>query len=193
MKQMAGKGSHESIRPVPPYAISIAPLYMCFQNATGEQINSLRERKMAATTSLLARAASAISEKSSLPIRAAAAATVAVGTLLGAHSVSGQQLFDNVPPSALGATAKQPAALAVARLPADQCRNAIIIGNAIMRREPISPRLAASFDRFGESQCRLDTVFERDTDVDERAFGEFRVRLIALRMSDANPPRVLAK
>jgi hypothetical protein len=115
-----------------------------------------------------------------------------VGTLFGAHVASGQQLVDNAPPSALGATVKQPTP-SVARLPEEQCRNAIIISNAIMRREPISPRLAASFSRFGESQCRLDTVFERDTDVDERAFGEFRVRLIALRMTDANPPRVLAK
>lgn len=146
---------------------------------------------MAATTSLLARAANAITDKSSLPIRAAAAMTVAVGTLFGAHVATGQQVADHAPPSALGA--KQPAAPTAARLPEEQCRNAIIISNAIMRREPISPRLAASFGRFGESQCSLDTVFERDTDVDERAFGEFRVRLIALRMTDANPPRVLAK
>jgi hypothetical protein len=148
---------------------------------------------MAATTSLLARAASAISDKASLPIRAAAAATVAVGTLFGAHVASGQQIADHAPPSAVGATAKQPVPVTPARLPADQCLNAVLLSNAIMRREAISPRLAASFSRFGESQCRLDTVFERDTDVDERAFGEFRLLLIALRTGQTKQPTALTR
>lgn len=144
-------------------------------------------------SSLLARAASAISEKSSLPIRAAAAATVAVGTLFGAHIASGQQFVDNAPPSALGATVKQPTALAAASLPPDQCRSAILIGTEIMERNAISARLADSFRRFRLSNCRLDTVFERETDIDNQAFGEYRVRLIALRMSATNSPGALVK
>ena len=55
-----------------------------------------------AASSLLARAANAISDKSSLPIRAAAAATVAVGTLFGAHIASGQQLVTTLLPRAWG-------------------------------------------------------------------------------------------
>lgn len=62
-----------------------------------------------------------------------------------------------------------------------QCRDALVIGNAIMTKYRISPKLAASFGRFRDSGCDLKTVFDRDTDIDEKAFGEFRVKLIAFR------------
>jgi hypothetical protein len=145
---------------------------------------------MAATTSLLARAATAISDRSSLPIRAAAAATVAVGTLFGAHVASGQQLVDNAPSSALGATAKQPAPLVTPnRLPASICSDAIKIGDAIIRRYEgrVSPQFIDSFVAFGRSACDLSIVFVRvDGTADEQAFGEYRVRLIALKMDAAS-------
>ena|SRR5688572_18801982 len=148
---------------------------------------------MAATTSLLARAASAISDKASLPIRAAAAATVAVGTLFGAHIASGQQLVDNAPPSALGATAKQPAAATV--LPDAQCRTARAISSEILQRYTgrMSAELARGFGEFGRT-CDLATRFERvPGTADDSAWGEFRVRIIALRMSAANGPSTFAQ
>jgi len=108
--------------------------------------------------------------------------------LTGASAALGQQLVDNIKPAPL-----PPAAATAALLPPDQCRSAILIGTEIMERNAISGRLASSFERFRLSNCRLDTVFERETDIDNRAFGEFRVRLIALRMSAANSPAALAQ
>jgi hypothetical protein len=146
---------------------------------------------MVATTSLLARAASAISDKSSLPIRAAAAATVAVGTLFGAYTANGQQLADTAPPSALGATVKQPN-----RLPPSICSDATKIGTALLERHNgrVSRQLVDSFLAFDRSACDLNTVFIRveGTD-DERVFGEYRVRLIALKMDAASKSSRLAQ
>jgi hypothetical protein len=143
-------------------------------------------------SSLLARAASAISDKASLPIRAAAAATVAVGTLFGAQTATGQQIADNVPPSALGATAKQPN-----RLAPPLCDDAIKIGHGIFLdryRGRVSPQLLESFLAFNRSACDLSTPFVRvEGTADEQAFGEYRVLLIALKMTSAARPAPLTK
>jgi hypothetical protein len=61
-----------------------------------------------------------------------------------------------------------------------QCSDALAVAHAVMKKHRISPRLAASFRRFRLSNCDLDTDFERDTAVDATAFGEFRLKLIAL-------------
>ncbi len=66
------------------------------------------------------------------------------------------------------------------QLAAKQCGDAVAIAHAIMKKHAVSPRMAASFRKFRLSNCDLDTDFERDTPVDETAFGEFRVKLIAL-------------
>jgi hypothetical protein len=66
-----------------------------------------------------------------------------------------------------------------------QCRDALVIGNAVMTKYAVSPRLATSFKNFRLSNCDPKTVFERDTDIDDKAFGEFRVKLIALRTNSA--------
>ncbi|MEA2875533.1 MAG: hypothetical protein QOF14_729 [Hyphomicrobiales bacterium] len=50
-----------------------------------------------------------------------------------------------------------------------------------MTKYAISPALASSFRQFRVSSCDPNTVFNRDTDTDETAFGEFRLKLIALR------------
>jgi len=66
------------------------------------------------------------------------------------------------------------------QLPPKQCRDAQAVAAAVITRYNISPRLATSFRKFRLSNCDLETDFERDTDVDENAFGEFRLKLIAL-------------
>lgn len=66
------------------------------------------------------------------------------------------------------------------QLGAKQCSDAVAIAHAIMKKHAVSPRLAASFRKFRLSNCDLETDFERDTAVDETAFGEFRLKLIAL-------------
>jgi hypothetical protein len=86
------------------------------------------------------------------------------------------------------ATAQQQIALTP-----QQCSQAQDIAYSLMKKYKISPRLAASFRNFRLSNCDMKTVFERDTDTDEKAFGEFRLRLIALRTADAGKPQVLAK
>jgi hypothetical protein len=76
-----------------------------------------------------------------------------------------------------------PAAAQQALSPA-QCRDAISISTQIMTRYrgKISADLAQSFGKFGDSKCDLQTAFTRkEGTADEQAFGEFRVKLIALR------------
>jgi hypothetical protein len=67
---------------------------------------------------------------------------------------------------------------------AQQCREAIIISDAIKRKYAgrISEKLVASFARFRDSNCDLSTPFTRvEGTSDDQAYGEFRVRLIAMR------------
>lgn len=91
---------------------------------------------------------------------------------------------DNAPPSVLTATAKQPN-----RLPTSMCDDAVKIGLAILERHNgrVSRQLLDSFLTFGRSACDLNTVFVRvEGTADEQVFGEFRVRLIALKMDAAS-------
>jgi hypothetical protein len=70
------------------------------------------------------------------------------------------------------------------RLTAQQCRDAIIVSDAIKRKYAgrISAKLVASFAQFRDSSCDLGTSFTRvERTADDDAYGEFRVRLIALR------------
>jgi len=69
-------------------------------------------------------------------------------------------------------------------LPPKQCRDAVSISTEILTkyRSRISAKLIASFGQFRESNCDLSTEFTRvEGTADDEAFGEFRVRLIALR------------
>ena len=66
-----------------------------------------------------------------------------------------------------------------------QCRDALVVGNAILSKYAVSQRLASSFKNFRLSGCNPKTVFERENEVDEDAFGEFRIKLIALRTEAA--------
>lgn len=70
--------------------------------------------------------------------------------------------------------------LQAGQLKEKQCSDAIAVAYAVMEKHAVSPRLAASFRKFRLSKCDLDTDFERDTAIDETAFGEFRLKLIAL-------------
>jgi hypothetical protein len=71
---------------------------------------------------------------------------------------------------------------------AKQCSDAISIANAVVQsyKGQLSKDLIDSFVRFGRSNCDLSTTFTRiEGTSDEKAFGEFRVRLVALRMTDS--------
>ena len=72
-----------------------------------------------------------------------------------------------------------------------QCRDAQVIGNAIMQRYAISDRLAGSYRRFIGSGCDMNTDWELVTPVDQQAFGEYRIRLVALRTADARGSKAL--
>jgi hypothetical protein len=114
-----------------------------------------------------------------------------VGTLFGAQIASGQQIADSAPPSALGATVKQ-----ANRLPSHLCEDAIKIGDGVIERHKgrVSPQFINSFVAFGRSACDLNTPFVRvEGTADEQAFGEYRVQLIALKMTSAARPAPLTK
>ena len=88
------------------------------------------------------------------------------------------------------------AAAQQASLTSEQCQNAISISTQIMTkyRGQISDKLARSFGQFRDSKCDLSTPFTRvEGTADEKAFGEFRLKLIALRTADASRPATLAK
>ena len=70
-----------------------------------------------------------------------------------------------------------------------QCEDAksIIISLLTKYRGRISSELAQSFGAFATSNCDLGTNFVRTNATDEQAFGELRVRLVALRTADAGP------
>jgi hypothetical protein len=98
----------------------------------------------------------------------AACARVAVATI-GLLAASG----------AFGAAAQTGAPLTT-----KQCSDAISISTAIMTkyRGRISEKLARSFGQFRDSNCDLKTTFTRvEGTADDAAFGEFRLKLIALR------------
>ena len=65
-----------------------------------------------------------------------------------------------------------------------QCSDAISIANALVQRNKarISAELIDSFLRFSRSKCDLNTDWKLVTKTDEAIFGEFRVRLVALRL-----------
>jgi hypothetical protein len=69
----------------------------------------------------------------------------------------------------------------------DQCEAALSIAELIMRNHAISPRLMASFEKFRRSDCDIDTSFERDTQTDVLAFGEFKMRFEMWRTCTDNP------
>jgi hypothetical protein len=73
-----------------------------------------------------------------------------------------------------------PFAVLAEKLSTKQCSDAQDIAFAVMKKYAISPRLATSFRKFRLSNCDLEIDFERDTAIDETAFGEFRLKLIAL-------------
>ena len=73
------------------------------------------------------------------------------------------------------------------RLPPDLCNLALSIARLIKERYEISPRLEASFQRFGRSNCDIDTPFERDTEADMKAFVEFQLRFQVSRTCADNP------
>jgi hypothetical protein len=72
-------------------------------------------------------------------------------------------------------------------LPPDLCRGALSIAESIKTRYDISQRLAASFQKFDASDCDIDTPFERDTELDVRAFVEFQLRFQVWRTCADNP------
>jgi hypothetical protein len=87
------------------------------------------------------------------------------------------------------ASAPSPSAFAETAQPFNdkQCRDAISIATHLMTkyRGRISEQLARSFGRFRDSNCDLGTDFTRvEGTSDDEAFGEFRLRLIVLRMPD---------
>jgi hypothetical protein len=72
-----------------------------------------------------------------------------------------------------------------------QCRDAISISTGIINKygKEISSKFADSFVAFANSNCDLDTPFTRvEGTKDEDAFGEFRLRIIALRMQQQPKP-----
>jgi hypothetical protein len=71
----------------------------------------------------------------------------------------------------------------------DQCAAALSIAEEIEDSFDISPRLKASFERFRRSRCDVDTRFERDTEVDVKAFLEFRLKFEMWRTCNDNPIR----
>ena len=70
---------------------------------------------------------------------------------------------------------------------ADQCAAALNIAEQIKEKFDISPRLEASFERFRRSRCDVQTRFERDTEVDVKAFVEFRFRFEMWKTCTDNP------
>ena len=93
------------------------------------------------------------------------------------------------------AVASSPAAAqqqASAPFTAEQCRDAKIIGNAVMSKFRVSAELADSFVKFGQSNCDMNTNWRLSTPVDEKAFSEFRLKLIAIRTADASKPKAFA-
>lgn len=78
-----------------------------------------------------------------------------------------------------------PAAAQQAKAPfsARQCDDAksVIIGLLSKYQGRISADMARSFGAFTQSNCDLNTNFVRNNAADEQAFGELRVRLVALR------------
>jgi hypothetical protein len=116
---------------------------------------------------------------------------VTAGTLFGATANGQTQLADNAPPSALGTTVKEPN-----RLPPALCDDAVKIGYAVLKRHDgrVSRQLVDSFLAFGRSACDLNTPFVRvEGTEDEQAFREYRVQLIALKMTSASTPAPLTK
>jgi hypothetical protein len=75
------------------------------------------------------------------------------------------------------------------RLPPDHCEGALYIFERIKERYEISPRLEASFQKFRVSNCDVETPFERDTEIDVKAFAEFRLRFEAWKICSADPRR----
>jgi hypothetical protein len=69
----------------------------------------------------------------------------------------------------------------------DQCSAALSIAEAIKQNYDISPRLLASFERFRLSKCDIDTKFERDTQIDVQALGDFKMRYEIWRTCTDNP------
>jgi hypothetical protein len=77
-----------------------------------------------------------------------------------------------------------------------QCENAIAISTSILDKYKgrISEKLVSSFGRFRDSHCDLATPFTRiEGTADDQAFGEFRLKLIALRTANLSRPQALAK
>jgi hypothetical protein len=79
-----------------------------------------------------------------------------------------------------------PAAAQQVALTAKQCSDAVSIANALMRSNTgkISGDLVDSFTKFRVSKCDLNTDWKIANEDDRRVFGEFRLRLIALRIAD---------
>jgi hypothetical protein len=69
----------------------------------------------------------------------------------------------------------------------DQCAAAVNIAEQIKQKFDISPRLEASFERFRRSRCDVETRFERDTEIDVKAFLEFRFRFELWKTCNDNP------
>jgi hypothetical protein len=76
-----------------------------------------------------------------------------------------------------------------------QCDDAISLATTIVQRNAgkISPGLKDSFIAFSKSNCDLNTDWKITGQVDESIFGEFRLKLIALRSAAVSRPDVLAK
>jgi hypothetical protein len=71
----------------------------------------------------------------------------------------------------------------------DQCAAALRIAEEVTDQYDISPRLEASFERFRRSRCDVETRFERDTEIDVKAFLEFRMKFEMWRTCNDNPIR----
>jgi hypothetical protein len=69
----------------------------------------------------------------------------------------------------------------------DQCAAALRIAEQIKEKFDISPRLDASFERFRRSRCDVQTRFERDTEIDVKAFLEFRFKFEMWKTCNDNP------
>jgi hypothetical protein len=72
-------------------------------------------------------------------------------------------------------------------LSAQQCSDALSIAHQLVARNAgkISSDLRDSFARFGKSNCALETDWKTTGKQDEEIFGEFRLRLIAMRTANA--------
>jgi hypothetical protein len=71
----------------------------------------------------------------------------------------------------------------------DQCAAALRIADEIKELYDISPHLAASFEEFRRSRCDVETRFGRDTEIDVKAFLEFRMKFEMWRTCNDNPIR----